>query len=69
MAKDAAKTRKILHPTKNDVKAGAEYLSSLSESERMAIYKARDSWNNLFCIFCALAFLSIPFLFFALWFT
>ena len=68
MAKDAAKTRVILHPTKNAVKAGAEYLSSLSESERQAIYKVRDSRANLFCILSALAFLSIPFLFIALWF-
>ena len=69
MAKDAAKTRVILHPSRNQIKAGAEYLSSLSESERQHIYKVRNSQLSIFSVLMGLAFCSIPFLFIVLWFT
>lgn len=68
MAKDAANTRRFLHPTKDDVKRGADYLASLSEWERERVYMARDSQEMLSSIFMGLAFLSIPLMFIALLF-
>lgn len=68
MAKDAAKTRRILHPTKDDIIRGAQYLSSLSEIEQQKIYRARNNQVSIFSILMGLAFMSIPLLFIALWF-
>lgn len=69
MARDAAKTRKAIHPTKNDIIRGVEYYKSLSPMEQLRIDKARESSFDVFSILCGLAFLSIPFLFISLWFT
>jgi len=69
MARDAAKTRKAIHPTKDDIVRSVEYYKSLSPMEQLRINKARESSFNVFSILCGLAFLSIPFLFFSLWFT
>lgn len=68
MAKDAAKTRQILHPTKDDIVRGAHYLSSLSEVEREKVYRAHNNQMSIFSVLMGLAFMSIPLLFIALLF-
>lgn len=68
MAKDAAKMRRFHHPIKDDVKNGALYLASLSESERERIYRFREYKTSAMSILYGLGFLLIPFLFIALWF-
>lgn len=68
MARDAAATRKALHPTKSSIARSVEYYKSLSPMEQLRINKARESSFSVFSVLCGLALLSIPFLFFSLWF-
>lgn len=69
MAKDAAKTRRLLHPTKDDIRNGAQYLASLSDEERNRVYKARDNQATIFSVLCGIAVLSMPLLLVVLLFS
>lgn len=66
MAKDAAKTRKAIHPTKDDIIRGVEYYKSLSPDERLVIDKARKDSLNVFSFLCGTFLLLIPLMFFSL---
>lgn len=66
MAKDAAKMRKAIHPTKNDIIRGVEYYKSLSPDERLVIDKARKDSLNVFSFLCGAFLLLIPLMFFSL---
>ena len=66
MAKDAAKMRKAIHPTKSDIIRGVEYYKSLSPNERLVIDKARESSFNVFSFLCGAFLLLIPLMFFSL---
>lgn len=68
MAKDAAKTRNALHPNKNSLEVAVMHYQSLSPEQRLAVDRARNSGIGVFSILMGLAFLSIPLMFFVVFF-
>lgn len=68
MAKDAAATRRALHPTKDDIARGAKYLASLSPEQREAVRKYNEDKLTIGTILALGALLFIPLSFIVLFF-